>query len=99
MAKYSHPLDPAPPPILCERCGKHPAEVEYGDDDVTPPVHLRVCGDCSEALSGRNVAAWLKHGIPDFPEGYYRDIKSIDSMTDEQARTILRNWRKANPPD
>ena len=99
MAKHSDPLDAASPALTCERCGLHPATMEYVDEDVTPRLDIRICGDCSDAFGGRHVLSWLAElQVPGFPSSMYPDIKDIASVTDDQARKVYRNWCLANMP-
>jgi hypothetical protein len=67
-------------------------------EDVTPEYPKSVCGDCHDAIAGRDVARWQQQSMPEFPHKYYPDIKDIDSMTDDQARLLYRTWGKTRIP-
>ena len=99
MSRGSYPLDPSSPLITCERCGVSDAVMGYFDDDFAPPRHWRVCADCHDAFAGRDLAGWLRHGIPDFPAAYYPAVKDLENMTDQEARELYRKWSQAQFPD
>jgi hypothetical protein len=71
--------------------------MEYADEDAHPPLEMRVCGECSNALGGFGLARRLRAEFATAGPELYARIPDPYTMTDTEARQFLHGLQGRAP--